>query len=266
MESIKGLVPFVRQAGEIAAERQRFVTRSYKPDGSVLTQVDQDLDRFLHDSIVSLFPNTNVITEENTGELDPDFEFTFTVDPIDGTDCYSQGMPGWSISVGLLDHSFEPVAGIVFIPRWGPDIAGGTLLFADIGKAALLGDQELPPIDPIRHHPELVQIMVGSSIHQRFDMRSFSGKIRNAGSTVTHIVSPLLHAAVVGTILSPNYIWDVAGAHAVIKSKGLKMEYFSGKPLDYRLLAKRHRAQEFIVAGTEEGLDLIRSHFLPVRD
>ncbi len=263
MDSIKGLLPFVRKAGELAVERQASVLRSFKADGSVLTQVDRDIDKFLRDSIVSLFPNAVVISEENMvaeeGASDRGPSYTFAVDPIDGTDCFSQGMPGWALSVGVLDEELRPVGGIVYAPKWGPEPTGGALFFADIGAPGLLNGEPIPKIeDVIEGDP---QVFAGSSLHKRYRMDGFPGKIRNAGSTVIHIVSPLLHRAVIGTIFSPNYIWDIAGAHATILSCGLSMEYLDGRPIDYRPLVKRTRAEGVIVAGTRAGIDLIRSTF-----
>lgn len=263
MHSIRGLLPFVRTAGELAVERQGSVTRSYKEDGSVLTETDRELDQLLRDSIISLYPEASIITEENPADVEDGVDFTFAVDPIDGTDCYSQGMPGWAISVGLLDRTLTPIAGILFAPRWGTEASRGALFFADIDGEARLNGEDIPPVEPEVGRPALAQVMVGSSIHRRCDMHRFEGKIRNAGSTVAHIFAPLLHRAVVGTILSPNYIWDIAGAHAVIRSKGLFMEYLGGDPIDYRPLARRERASDVIVAGTRAGIDLIRDRFRP---
>lgn len=265
MESIRGLIPFIRKAGELAVERQGTVLRSFKSDGSVLTEVDRELDRFLKDSIVSLFPGSAVITEEDSGTKAAQSDgiaeagFIFAVDPIDGTDCYSQGMPGWSLSVGVLDSGLEPVAGIVYAPKWGASPSGGALLFADIGEKALLNDEAIPPVD--EGYKGAPQVFAGSSIHKRYRMESFPGKVRNAGSTAIHIVAPLIHRAVVGTIFSPNYIWDISGAHAVIRSHGLTVEYIDGRPIDYRRLVGRERAEAPIVAGTRKGIEMIRASF-----
>lgn len=264
MESIRGLIPFVREAGELAAERQSSVLRSFKADGSVLTQVDRDTDRFLRDSIISLFPDATVISEEQavpqaSSAADAQSEFTFTVDPIDGTDCFSQGMPGWAVAVGLLDRSHRPIAGIVYAPKWGPDRSDGAFFFADIGERALLNDAELPPVE--ERFSGAPQIFAGSSIHKGYHMESFPGKVRNAGSTVIHIVAPLMHRSVVGTIFRPNYIWDIAAAHAIVQSHGLVMEYFDGRPIDYSRLIGRERAEATVVAGTASGVRMIRRHF-----
>lgn len=260
MTSIAGLVPFVRQAGKVAADRQHTVSRSLKEDGSILTQVDKELDAFLRSSIVGLYPDANLISEETSDQADVSQAFTFAVDPIDGTDCYSQGMPGWSISVGLLDADLVPTAGFVFAPRWGSE--GGSFLFADIGTVARLNDETVPPREGIRGEP---QVMVGSDLYKHFRMDGFPGKLRNIGSTAVQIISPLLHSAVCGTIFEPNYIWDIAGAHAIVRSMGLRMEYFDGRTIDYAPLLGRKKADGVIVAGTEEGIELIRRTFLPIR-
>lgn len=268
MDSIRGLIPFVRKAGELAAERQGTVLRSFKADGSVLTEVDREVDTFLRDSIISLFPGSGVVTEEHspadTGEpAGPESSsFVFAVDPIDGTDCFSQGMPGWCVSVGVLDEERRPAAGILYAPSWGPDPPGGSFLFADLGARALLNDEEISPLEGKR--PGAPQVFAGSSIHRRFRFDTFPGKVRSAGSTVIHIIAPLIHRVVVGTIFSPNYIWDILGAHAVVRSCGLEMEYLDGRPIDYRRLVGRERAEGVIVAGTKEGVELIRATFRPL--
>ncbi len=262
MESIRGLLPFVEQAGSIAASRQHLVTRSLKEDGSILTQVDKDLDAFLRDGIMSLFPEANLISEETSEQSDLSGNYTFAVDPIDGTDCYSQGMPGWSISIGLLDASAVPVAGFVFAPRWGLGPAGGSLFFTDIGgKPTLNGEPTSDPGTALGSP----QVLVGSDIHKLYRMDGFPGKVRNIGSTAIHLVAPLLHSGVCGTIFNPNFVWDIAGAHAVLRSIGLSAEYFDGRPIDYRKLLHRARAEDVIIAGTKPGIDLIRRCFVPIK-
>ena len=47
-----------------------------------------------------------------------DREFTWIVDPLDGTNNYALGIPCFAISVGLL-HAGEPYAGVVHEPNTG---------------------------------------------------------------------------------------------------------------------------------------------------
>ena len=43
--------------------------------------------------------------------------YTFCLDPIDGTDAFSQSMAGWCTSLALLDETLTPVAGIIYAPK-----------------------------------------------------------------------------------------------------------------------------------------------------
>lgn len=263
MESIKGLIPAVLAAGRMAVQEQKKVTRSYKDDGSILTQVDKDVDQALSEEIASRFPEANIITEESLREFDKNREFTFAVDPIDGTDSFSQGMPGWCISVGVLDSQLKPVAGIVYAPKWGAGTDHGSLLFADLGKTPLINEQ---PVKASEYKAEITradQIMIGSKLHQHIDLSRFPGKYRNIGSTVLHILAQLMHTGIIGALLDPPHIWDIAGAHAIIKAHDLSMEYLNKGSIDYRELLDGSTVRDYILSGTEPVMAAIRSLVTP---
>jgi len=88
----------------------------YKGDDSVVTPVDQAVEKYLSERIAALYPGAGILAEESSRSIDTRREYTFVIDPIDGTDIFSQGLPGWSISIGLLDGRWTAVAGIVFSP------------------------------------------------------------------------------------------------------------------------------------------------------
>src|SRR5690242_12565255 len=106
--SIGHLLDSVRAAAEIAVAAQRhmeFSSRSHKSDGSVVTDTDRQIDTFLFERISKLHPDANILTEEAERPFDPQKPYTFTVDPVDGTDVFSQGMPFWAVLIGLLDQA-----------------------------------------------------------------------------------------------------------------------------------------------------------------
>ncbi len=263
MDSIKGLIPAVLAAGRMAVQEQKKVTRCYKDDGSILTQVDKDVDQALSEEIASRFPETNIITEESLRQFDENREFTFAVDPIDGTDSFSQGMPGWCISVGVLDSQLTPVAGIVYAPKWGAGADHGSLLFADLGKAPLINEQPVEVLDYKTEISSKDQIMIGSKLHKHLDLSRFPGKCRNIGSTVLHILAQLMHRGIIGTLLDPPHIWDIAGAHAIAKAQGLFVEYLNKGSIDYRELLDGSTARDYILSGTEPVMAGIRRLVTP---
>ena len=76
----------IREAGKYAKEMQASVHRSYKEDGSVLTEVDLEISHRILSLIQSLFPECGIISEEEYTERKDNAEYTFVLDPIDGTD------------------------------------------------------------------------------------------------------------------------------------------------------------------------------------
>lgn len=251
------LIQDVISAGNYAAQQQSIVTRNFKSDGSVLTRVDTELNSRLTDSIIKFFPGNRIISEENPSDPGTITNWTFTLDPVDGTDSYSQGMPGWCVAVGILDEKMVPSGAIVYAPQWGN--AGGNLITLFPGESPMLNGHPLPVTS--FHKTNKFQIMASSNIHRHFNFQSFKGKIRNTGSGVLNILGIMLHSEVEGTVLTPCYIWDLTASHAILLSAGLEMEYLHGEKINYTFLAKREKAEDYIIAGSEKTTAIIRDSF-----
>jgi myo-inositol-1(or 4)-monophosphatase len=262
VDSFQPIEEAVRAAGRKAAARQHEAVRGTKEDGSVLTEIDVELDRSLAGVIGTQFPEANIIAEEHAAPFLAEREWTFTIDPIDGTDSYSQGMAGWCVAVGVLDRQLTPAGGIVFAPHWGSTAEGGLFLSALPGREGLT--VEGVPSHTLEADPgEGSQLMIGSKAHRRYDFSSFPGKIRSIGSTILHVLAPLIHPAVYGAFLPPCHIWDVVPAHGIVRGRGIRLEYYNGESLSYTTMVHRQPAAHHIIVGSTEGISEIRSHFLP---
>ena len=254
MESIRDLVEFVVKGGDMAFEEQGSVYRDIKKDGSVVTHVDKKLNDYLSKAVTGLYPGVNLVTEETDSSYDSGLEYSFAVDPIDGTDAYSQGMPGWCVSVGLLKGK-TPVAGIIYAPSWG--VKGGTLIVSDLDKSVEVNGITLKYTDN-EPDTEGFQVMVGSKVYKYFDLSRFEGKIRAAGAAVISLISPVIHSNVKTSIIPRCSIWDIAAAHAVVRNYGLETAYYDGKEIDYTPLLEREMTENFILSGYREYCEKIR--------
>ncbi|HAF85345.1 MAG TPA: inositol monophosphatase, partial [Sphaerochaeta sp.] len=103
------LAKAVEDAGLYAKERQREIHRAYKTDGSVITETDLSISKRILSVVSSLFPEANIISEETLTTFSLEAPYTFVLDPIDGTDVYSQGLPSWAVALGVLDKDRKPV-------------------------------------------------------------------------------------------------------------------------------------------------------------
>ena len=115
--------------GEIMADLARsFIRQSiftkpkieYKTDGSPVTNFDKELEVILRGYIHDKYPEHGIIGEELTA-VNPSAEFTWLLDPIDGTLAFLTGIPVYGTLISLLHDGF-PILGIIDIPmtsdRW----------------------------------------------------------------------------------------------------------------------------------------------------
>lgn len=227
--------------------------RDYKSDQSVITEADHRIEDFLVEHISARYPDANIITEEAEHPFDPGKPQTFAIDPIDGTDVYSQGMPGWCISVGLLDEDLVPIAGIICAPRLD------LLLVTDVDGAATLNGSELPSLAAPQPISVRSNLMVTSRIHKQLDLSAYVGKIRSIGSAALHLCYPLIRAAVIGALEGRGaHIWDIAAAHAINRAQGRDLAYLNGEPIDYAPLVDGSIADDIIMSGDQALLDELR--------
>ncbi len=79
-----------------------------------VTYVDKESERRIVDQLSILLPGSGFIAEENSA-LKPG-EFTWVIDPLDGTTNFIHGVPLYCISIGLM-YQDETILGIVYEPN-----------------------------------------------------------------------------------------------------------------------------------------------------
>ncbi|MBY0538200.1 inositol monophosphatase [Patescibacteria group bacterium] len=90
-------------------------TNEQKTDGSIVTQIDKDIEDALVDFIRTEFPDDTIIGEEGEGFVGTS-DFVWHIDPIDGTDNFLRRIPFCAISVARLGSTTEDSFGIVHNP------------------------------------------------------------------------------------------------------------------------------------------------------
>lgn len=85
-----------------------------KNDGSLVTQADLEVDRLIHAMIQDRFPHHGVLSEEIQHAYEG-HEYTWVVDPLDGTTNFANGLSHWGTSIALLHHG-EPLLAVLDFP------------------------------------------------------------------------------------------------------------------------------------------------------
>ena len=80
-----------------------------------VTKADRAFEKFIRSKIQKKFPKHEIIGEE-FGRKKSKSDFTWVIDPIDGTRSYVVGNPSWSNLISL-NYNGEPVLGLANFPK-----------------------------------------------------------------------------------------------------------------------------------------------------
>lgn len=106
----------VREAGQIVRYYAGRVTVREKGYNELVTQADEEVQRFLTEQIRQHFPDHTILAEEmlpdqQNGKATASFHWI--IDPIDGTTNFTHGVPPYGVSLAL-QHEGRTVVGVVY--------------------------------------------------------------------------------------------------------------------------------------------------------
>ena len=70
-----------------------------KAPNDFVSSIDRQAERVIVDTLLDAYPHHGMLAEEGSGEDRADAEFTWLIDPLDGTLNYLQGIPHFAISI-----------------------------------------------------------------------------------------------------------------------------------------------------------------------
>ena len=104
-----------KEAGAfIRNERVNFDQGKVEQKGlnDLVSYVDKETEKIIVDRLSKVLPDADFITEEGTAERDGK-DYTWIIDPLDGTTNFIHGLPVFSVSIGLK-YQDEIVLGVVY--------------------------------------------------------------------------------------------------------------------------------------------------------
>jgi fructose-1,6-bisphosphatase/inositol monophosphatase family enzyme len=137
----------------------------------LVTETDKAVEHFIFSELKSQFPNHKFIGEESNDSQTNILlsnDFTWVIDPIDGTTNFVHGLPMVCTSIALL-HNKIPVVGVVFNPIIN-------LLFsAIIGQGAYMNEHMITT----KHKPllDLSEALVATEYGVDRDEQTVSSKL-----------------------------------------------------------------------------------------
>ncbi len=195
------------------------VERSYKPDGSVVTEADLAMQKHITDALQLTYPDIPLLGEEMTTQEQQDLLLSpavWCLDPIDGTSNFAAGFPYFSVSLALIEKGKSTVA-LVYDP------IRDECFMAKAGAGAWLNEQKLQAkefnlplhktialIDYKRLSSELAtQLITATPYRSQRSLGSIALELCWIASGRAHIY---LHAK--------QHLWDYAAALLILNEAG----------------------------------------------
>ena len=229
---------FLKVAKEAAIEGGKIVLKYYQSEldlfgkghyANFATKADLETEKEIVRVLTKNFPNHNIIAEEG-GITDNNSEYSWAIDPIDGTIPFVDGIPVFGVSIGLLKNN-QPVLGVINM------VATDKLFWAQSGKGAYLNGKKIK----VRQESSLQNSTLGVGFGHterllKFDryFKPVAEKVRfvyNFGSAVS-VLSYLANGMVDGYIIRAN-IWDIAAGAVLVTEAGGKVTDLEGLPVNW---------------------------------
>jgi myo-inositol-1(or 4)-monophosphatase len=213
------------EAGRLAIAGRPGPAVGFKGPGDRVTAIDLQIQSRIVAAIAQRFPQDGVVAEESDVRLAADREFTWIVDPLDGTNNYALGIPCFAISLGLL-RAGEPYAGVVHEPNTG------FRCWTQRGLGAFAGDRRLAlaprALDAASN--VAVRVPVSADLEPLVSRWLREHKFRGFGSVALHLAFAALGA--VDLVLDHKAaLWDLAAGAAVLLEAGGCVTTPTGRPL-----------------------------------
>jgi myo-inositol-1(or 4)-monophosphatase len=216
--NIKLIQEWLREAGRIALDHQKKLSFRTKPDKSIVTNIDYEIEAFLCERIKLHYKKQNILSEEGMEE-NGQSDYVWIIDPIDGTRAYVSQLPVWGISIGIFKKD-RPWAGVFYLPFTHE-------MFWSANGLAYYNNSPLLPLDDTDLHNPCGFIAVPSSSHLEFDI-SFP-RLRSLGSTAAHLAY-VARGLALASLIRRIKIWDIAGILPVLDAVGVTLLDLTGKP------------------------------------
>lgn len=215
---------------------------------SVVTEADLASEKV----ILEIFRDTadpfNVITEE-AGYIDHGSEYTWVVDPLDGTSNFAAGLPWFGVIIALF-HKEIPILGGMYLPVYKE------LYTTEQGKGSWKNREAIRPTDSGKLEEQLVAYSFdfsdepGKTESEMETLKSLSKKVRNIRSTNSLVDFCYTADGRLGAALNQTTkIWDIAVPWLMIREAGGKVTDIQGKEIRFDLSARKFGKNYTILAS-----------------
>ncbi len=194
------------------------------------TVADLEAEEKIVGILTKNFPEHNIIAEEKT-KINQNSEYTWAVDPLDGTISFAAGMPSFTVSIGLIKNG-NPVLGVIY------HVAKGDLYFAKTGKGAFLNNKSIKVSKKDRLENAVVSLDFGHKNKRLEKFETYISALMDKVGYIYSLGSGALSLAYTGSGILESHIqiggvWDHIGGTVIIREAGGMVTDLEGNEPDW---------------------------------
>ncbi|MBI4039021.1 inositol monophosphatase [Candidatus Daviesbacteria bacterium] len=194
------------------------------------TQADIEAEKVIVKILGTHFPEHNIVGEEGT-KIYKNSEYTWFIDPLDGTFTFGQKIPFFTVSIGLIKNDL-PILGVI------NHVAFKNLYWAVFKKGAYLNDKRIHVSSKKSLTESAAVLEPGHKQNRSAKMDLYVNKLITKiayhytfGSAAVTLA--LVADASLDLYVTEAYPWDVAAGTILIREAGGKVTDFAGQEPDW---------------------------------
>ena len=201
---------------------------------SIVTEMDIAAERKIEHIISSKYPNHSIVGEE-TGAVMTGSEYTWVIDPIDGTSNYAAGLPWFGTLLAVLQHD-KPYAAGAYLPYYD------LMYYAETGKGATCNGETIQVTQERSLKNVLFSYATDYSVNlekTKYETDLLFEVIQNVRNVrATNCLIDFCYVAdgrFGGNINHSTKIWDIVAPYLIIKEAGGIMTELDGSDIEFDL-------------------------------
>lgn len=225
--------PLTQSNNGIPQEKKAIV--DYKKDNSPVTEADRNTELWLRTALKTQFPNFGILGEE-FGDDTQGTEYSWIIDPIDGTKSFITGVPLYTTLLGLVKtDTREPLAGFIYAP------VTNEIMSAATGLGSYYNGIKVQ-VDPCKDISNATMLSYDwQKAYQKsnveysnglFDLTNRAKMVRTWSDGYAYM---LLASGKVHSIVDPSmHIWDLAPVYTIVIEAGASIGTWNRTPIHWK--------------------------------
>lgn len=229
---INEVINIAKEAGEVIRDgfRQNISIEFKTGDNNLVTNIDKAAEKIILNFIKKEYPTHSVIAEESGTDIKSS-EFTWVVDPLDGTTNFAHGLPIFGVSIGVQKNK-QTIIGVIY------DVMRDVVYSAEKGSGSYENEKKIS----VSNNSNLNKGVLVTGFP--YDLENVDNAVKIFGKFLvkTRGVRRLGSAAIDMCYVASGVFdgfweedlhpWDICAGMLLVEEAGGKVSDFKDEPID----------------------------------